>query len=112
MTDSNFVFDTVTVIHYNNDTPSEETLMKFGTEIRDALVALETATTDAIRAVDRMNESETDVDALLAGTAVARVGELNQLLFSRIEAAALQMIAEMLTDPTLTDLETPRSWMN
>lgn len=94
--------------------------MKFGTEIRDCLVALETATTQAIRAVDQMTETETDETALVAGAAVARVGELNQLLFSKIEAAALDMIADMLgslvdrigDEQPLTDLKTPGSWMN
>ena len=62
--------------------------MQFGKEIRDVLVALETATTEAIRAVDRMNETDTDLNALLAGQAVSRVGELNNILFSKIEAAA------------------------
>lgn len=89
--------------------------MQFGKEIRDVLVALETATTDAIRAVDQMNETESDLDALLAGTAVSRIGELNQMLFSKIEQAAAAVIADILeraSDEIGDELaETPRSWM-
>ena len=88
--------------------------MQFGKEIRDVLVAMETATTEAIRAVDRMNEQDTDVDALLAGTAVARVGELNELLFRKIEAAALAMIQDLIKDlgETIPDDTGPSGWMN
>ena len=89
--------------------------MQFGKEIRDVLVALETATTDAIRAVDQMNETESDLDALLAGTAVSRIGELNQMLFSKIEQAAAAVIADILeraSDRIGDELaETPRGWM-
>jgi hypothetical protein len=93
-------------------------MMQFGKEIRDVLVAMETATTDAIRAVDQMNESESDVNALLAGTAVARVGELNTMLFQKIEAAATQMIVDLLRDlgeaiPDDVDSSAgPSGWMN
>ena len=90
--------------------------MQFGKEIRDVLVALETATADAIRAVDQMNLDEGDLDALLAGTAVARVGELNHLLFQKIEAAALAMLEDLVKDLDLADAETlalaTRGWMN
>jgi hypothetical protein len=89
--------------------------MQFGKEIRDVLVALETATADAVRAVDRMNESESDLDALLAGTAVSRIGELNQMLFSKIEQAAVAMIADILerADRIGDDVaDVPRGWMN
>lgn len=90
--------------------------MQFGKEIRDILVALETATADAVRAVDRMNESESDLDALLAGTAVSRIGELNQMLFGKIELAAVSMIADILdraTDEIGDDVaDVPRGWMN
>lgn len=90
--------------------------MQFGKEIRDVLVALETAAADAVRAVDRMNETESDLDALLAGTAVSRIGELNQMLFSKIEAAAVSMIADILeraTDEIGDDVaDVPRGWMN
>ena len=89
--------------------------MHFGKEIRDVLVALETATADAVRAVDRMNETESDLDALLAGTAVSRIGELNQMLFSKIEQAAAAVIADILeraSDRIGDELaETPRGWM-
>lgn len=89
--------------------------MQFGKEIRDVLVAMETATTDAIRAVDQMNLTNGDLDALLAGTAVARVGELNHLLFQKIEAAALAMIKDLVKDLGLADAETlaeaTRGWM-
>jgi hypothetical protein len=120
VTRTNFVLDTVTVMRYNNDITNEGTEMKFGAEIRDCLVALETAASEAVRAVDQMNSDETDVTALVAGTAVARVGELNHMLFSKIEAAALDMIADMLgslvdrvgDEQPETDLNTPRSWMN
>ena len=90
--------------------------MQFGKEIRDVLVALETATADAIRAVDQMNLDEGDLDALLAGTAVARVGELNHLLFQKIEAAALAMLEDLVKDLDLADAErlaeATRGWMN
>ena len=88
--------------------------MQFGKEIRDVLVALETATTEAIRAVDRMNEADTDVDALLAGTAVQRVGELNELLFRKIEAAAVAMIQDLIKDlgEAIPDDSGPSGWMN
>ena len=89
--------------------------MQFGKEIRDVLVALETATTDAIRAVDQMNETESDLDALLAGTAVSRIGELNQMLFSKIEAAAVAAIKDLVKDLDLADAErlseATRGWM-
>jgi len=90
--------------------------MQFGKEIRDTLVAMETATTEAIRAVDRMNSDETDVNALLAGTAVARVGELNTMLFQKIEDAAMQMLRDLLKDLAVEVpdqiADTPRGWMN
>lgn len=90
--------------------------MQFGKEIRDVLVALETATTDAIRAVDQMNLADGDLDALLAGTAVARVGELNELLFRKIEAAALAMLEDLVKDLDRADAErlseVTRGWMN
>ena len=70
--------------------------MQFGAEIRDVLVAMETATSEAVRAIDRMNETDTDLNALLAGQAVSRVGELNSILFSKIEAAALAMLEEIM----------------
>lgn len=90
--------------------------MQFGKEIRDVLVALETATADAVRAVDRMNENESDLDALLAGTAVSRIGELNHMLFSKIEQAAVAMIADILeraSDRIGDDVaDGPGGWMN
>lgn len=90
--------------------------MQFGKEIRDVLVALETATADAVRAVDQMNETESDLDALLAGTAVSRIGELNQMLFSKIEQAAVAMIADILeraSDRIGDDVaDGPGGWMN
>lgn len=88
--------------------------MQFGKEIRDVLVALEIATIEAIRAVDQMNEADTDVDALLAGTAVQRVGELNELLFRKIEAAAIAMLQDLLKDMggTGANVNATRDWMN
>ena len=88
--------------------------MQFGKEIRDVLVAMETAAAEAIRAVDRMNEADTDVDALLAGTAVQRVGELNELLFRKIEAAAVAMIQDLIKDlgDAGATVNATRDWMN
>ena len=87
--------------------------MQFGKEIRDVLVAMETATTEAIRAVDQMNENDSDVDALLAGTAVSRIGELNELLFRKIEAAAVAMIQDLIKDlaEAIPDDSGPSGWM-
>jgi hypothetical protein len=89
-------------------------MMQFGKEIRDVLVAMETAAAEAIRAVDRMNEADTDVDALLAGTAVQRVGELNELLFRKIEAAAVAMIQDLIKDlgDAGATVNATRDWMN
>jgi hypothetical protein len=89
-------------------------MMQFGKEIRDILVAMETATTDAVRAVDRMNESESDINALLAGQAVSRVGELNSMLFQKIEEAALRMIQDLIKDlgEPVPDDAGPSGWMN
>lgn len=88
--------------------------MQFGKEIRDILVAMETATTDAVRAVDRMNDSESDINALLAGQAVSRVGELNSMLFQKIEEAALRMIQDLIKDlgEPVPDDAGPSGWMN
>ena len=88
--------------------------MQFGKEIRDVLVAMETAATEAIRAVDRMNAGDTDVDALLAGTAVQRVGELNELLFRKIEAAAIAMLQDLIKDmgDAGATVNATRDWMN